>query len=167
MKSRPTVQDPRGFVYPLTPYLRKQEWHLDNLERRMSQLQRQIASVTQTRLAIENQCKQQSAYLHTSQQTRPDPTWHRSGLLHLLELRQQLQRRNQELAELAAQKELLQCERIVQQRKLDGLMEHRSFTLQEHVAEQQRIAAVEADRDWLSRRVSLKHARAFPTEELQ
>lgn len=161
------MQAPKGFVYQLTPYLRKQEWQIDRLEHRMSQLKRQIASLTQSRAATELRSEEQSAYLHASQQTRLNPALHRSGLLHLLELRQQLQRLDSELAELGAQKESLQAEWIAQQRKLDGLMEHRTTMLQAYVTEAQRLAAVEADRDWLSRRAPLPHTAALGLEEPQ
>ena len=167
MKTRTALHTPKGFVYQLTPYLRKQEWQIDRLEHRMSQLKRQIASLTQSRAAIELRSEEQSAHLHVSQQTRLNPALHRSGLFHLLELRQQLQRLDSELAELAAQKELLHSEWIAQQRKLDGLMEHRNSMLQEYVAEAQRLAAVEADRDWLSRRAPVVGAVAFTLEESQ
>lgn len=165
MKTRAVMHAPKGFVYQLAPYLRKQEWQSDRLEHRMSQLKRQMASLAQSRAAIASQTEEQTAYLHASQQARLNPALHRSGLLHLLELRHQLQRCDNELADLGAQKELLQAEWIAQQRKIDGLMEHRTTMLQAHVAETQRLAAVEADRDWLSRRRPLPLTMALSLEE--
>lgn len=143
--------DLRGFSYELAPYLHKQEWQMERLEARLAKVQQAIAK---HREALNAQQKlMQSGALHLQQlmQSRPDPSAHRQGMSYLSDVRSRISKLQDEIDELVVQRAQLQAECVAQQQSVDGLLEHRDTAMHQFALEHERLAASEADRDWISR----------------
>lgn len=143
--------DPRGFTYPLTPYLRQQTWHMERLESRLAQVNRALLAARAEGDALQAAFADQASHLHRLMQPRPDPLAQQRGLTYLAFLQGQIQAQAEEMTRLASQKSTLQTECVAQQRKIDGLAEHRAAAVQDHANELARLAAAEADREWIGR----------------
>ncbi|GKS74664.1 hypothetical protein AVME950_07230 [Acidovorax sp. SUPP950] len=143
--------DLRGFTYALAPYMRKQEWQMERLENRLARLRQSLAESREQRAALDLDFQSQVAHLQLNWQPRPDPHMHQRGLGYLAQLRGHIQEKDREIEALCEQKALLQADCVAQQRKIDGLKEHRADAIQEYVNDAARAAAAEADRSWIGR----------------
>ncbi|WCM91114.1 hypothetical protein M5C99_11795 [Acidovorax sp. NCPPB 2350] len=143
--------DMRGFSYALVPYLRKQEWQMERLEGQLVKLQHAIAMAKEERRSADAAFQAQAAHLQRNVHARPDPRAHLQGLAYLADMRRQMDVQDREIEALCDQRVQLQGECLAQQRAIDGLLEHRSDAMQHYVQEALRLAAAEADRDWIGR----------------
>lgn len=154
MKENPpqsTHADLRGFTYALAPYMRKQEWQMERLENRLALLRQSLAESREQRAALNLDFQSQVSHLQLNWQPRPNPQMHQRGLGFLAKLRGRIQEKDRDVEALCEQKALLQAECVAQQRKIDGLKEHRADAIQEYVNDAARSAAAEADRNWIGR----------------
>ncbi len=143
--------DLRAFNYPLAPYVRQQQWHMDALQTRLAQALKAVADAQAALDALRALLGTQAQQIQHNLNTRPDPASHRRGLAFLAQLQHRIGAQVQQLQMLQAQRESLQADCIAQQRKLDGLAEHRAQAIDEYAAEATRRELAEADRDWIGR----------------
>jgi len=143
--------DLRGFSYPLEPYLRKQEWQLERLEGRMARLQQTLTEALAQGRALQAQFDAQALQMQQAVQNRLDPRWYQRGLAYLAQARCRIDDQDREIEALQARRDALKSECIAQQRTIDGLQEHRTAALRDYALEAARLAAAEADRDWIGR----------------
>lgn len=143
--------DARGFVYALTPYLRKQEWQLERLENRLAVANRVLVVALEKRSALDENFEFQMKSLRSCMHPQPNPHAYQRGLLYLAHLRSEMKRQDQEIEVLRSQKEVVRAQCIGQQLRLDGLMDHRAIELQGYADNMARLSAAEADRDWIGR----------------
>lgn len=143
--------DMRGFAYPLAPYLRKEQWAMDRLLAQSAKLHKAIAQAQSRCEALTARWKAQSSEVQHNLTRRPDPGTHQRGLVYLADLRRRIHAETLSIQQLEEQRAQLQRDCIVQQRKLDGLEQHRDRALASHAEEASRIASAEADRDWIAR----------------
>lgn len=154
MKDNPVQSahaDLRGFTYALAPYLRKQEWQMERLENRLARLRQLLVELREQRAALDLDFQSQVSLLQLNWQPRPNPQMHQRGLGYLAQLRGQIQQKDKEIDALCEQNAFLQAECVAQQRKIDGLQEHRADAIQEYANDCARSAAAEADRNWIGR----------------
>ncbi|BFO56021.1 MULTISPECIES: hypothetical protein [Comamonadaceae] len=147
----PASVDLRGFTYPLEPYLRKQEWQLERLEARLARLLQDIARAVEQGRELQAQFDAQAQQMQQWMQVRLDPRLHQRGLAYLADARRRIADHTRELEALHAQRVALKAECIAQQRTIDGLQEHRADAVRDYALEAVRLAAAEADRDWIGR----------------
>lgn len=143
--------DLRGFSYPLEPYLRKQEWQLERLEGRMARLQQTLSEALAQGRVLQAQFDEQALQMQQAVQSRLDPRLYQRGLAYLAQARCRIDEQGREIESLQAQRNALKTECIAQQRTIDGLQEHRTAALRDYTQEVARLAAAEADRDWIGR----------------
>lgn len=142
---------PRGFSYALAPYLHRQEWQMQRLQARLAKLCQSLDQAKGELQAQQAQLQAHAAQMRQSLQSRPDPLAHRRGLAFLSALHGRIARQNQEIEAMQSQKAALQADCLVQQRGIDGLLEHRAGAMRDHAQQAARAEAVQADRDWVSR----------------
>lgn len=155
--------DLRAFSYPLAPYVRKQQWHMDTLQTQLAHALKDVSAAQAELDASRALLSAQAGQMQHSLTTRPDPTSHRRGLAFLAQLQHRIGAQLAQLQALQARRERLQADCIAQQRKLDGLAEHRAQALDEYAAEASRRELAEADRDWIGR-IHLRSLTAKPTD---
>lgn len=143
--------DMRGFQYALTPFVKKQEWHMESLQRQLSKAQVAWAQAQEELKTMQIGLEVHSAQVQQALDKRPDPFTHQRGLEFLVTLRNHIQKQHRTLDSLRVEKARIQSECLVQQRKLDGLAEHRNQAQSDFASEQARHVAAEADRDWIGR----------------
>ena len=124
---------------------------MERLENRLARLRQLLAASRAQRATLGSDFQSQAAHLQLQLQPRPDPQVHQRGLGYLSALQRQILEKEQEIEALCVQKALLQKESLDQQRKIDGLKEHRAGVLQEYANDSARLAAAEADRNWIGR----------------
>ena len=105
----------------------------------------------------------QSAHIQQGLIQRPDPSSHQRGLAFLAQLQQRISAHKRSLKALQTERLLLQSECLAQQRKLDGLEEHRTQALHDYATQAAQREAADADRDWIGR----MHHRAAPRRQGQ
>lgn len=149
--STPTGADLRTFRYGLEPYVRTQEWQLDKLHAALGMARRAHDEALQQQRTLEAELRAQAQVLERGFQARRDPAAHRRGLDFLSTLQQRIGRQHEQVQRLRQQ--LVEAQRACaqQQRKLEGLQDHRAQAANTFVADAQRQDAAERDRDWLSR----------------
>lgn len=143
--------DMRGFQYALTPYVQKQEWIKESLQRKLSKAQVALAQAQEDLAALQAKLEAQSAQLQQAQLRHPDPIAHQHGLAFLVAVLQSIEMQKETVEQLEKEKKLIQMEYLAQQCKLDGLAEHHDQAQQVFAVEQTRHAASEADREWIGR----------------
>ncbi len=153
--NRPTTPsarvDLRGFAYALTPFVRQQEWQMESLQTQLVQAQRAVAEANAKLESLKALLHAQAAHVEQGLLKRPDPLAHRRGLQFLAQTQQHIVAQKGSVAALVKEHKRLQAESIDQQRKLDGLAEHRAQAEQEYAEEATRREAAEADREWIGR----------------
>jgi len=148
--SSPQV-DMRGFQYDLMPFVKKQEWQMESLQRQLSKAQAAVVQAQEELAAMQGALQVQSQEIQKASLARPDPLAHQRGLEFLVHLLHRIQEQQLTVEELQAEKAAIQSECVAQQCKLDGLAEHQAQARQDFAVEQARLAASEADRDWIGR----------------
>lgn len=143
--------DVRGFVYALEPFVRQQEWRMEQIQNSLARVRQDLAEASRQRDALRDTLQGLAADMQRRLGQRPDPQEHRRGLEYLRQLQQEIAGRTAEIDRLDLRRGELQLAVVAQQRKLDGLDEHRAEELEVFVAEAARHAAAEADRDWVGR----------------
>lgn len=143
--------DMRGFQYALKPFVQQQEWFMESLQRELSKAQFALVQAQDELKAMQTKLEMQSAQIQQALGRRFDPLAHRRGLEFLVKLTHRIQKQHRSLEKLRTEKTRIQAECLTQQRKLDGLAEHRTQAQDDFAIEKVRLAAAEADRDWISR----------------
>lgn len=146
-----SMTDARGFVYALEPYLQKQVWLQERLENQLAQASRLLLDAREQRRQLDEDFEFQMKSLSMWMHTHPSPQTYQRGLLYLAHLRIEMKRQDQLIEMLLLQKEAKRAKCIEQQLRLDGLADHRTSKLREYTNNQARLAASEADRDWIGR----------------
>lgn len=141
----------RAFVYSLEPYARQQQWRLEQIQTKLAQTRHAELLAEQQHRYQDEALAAQAQHLSVARQRRFDPGSDANGLSHLVQLQRRLAHQQEHLCRLREQCRALQAQCLELQRKLDALNEHRAGQLRAHQAELARLAAVEADRDWLAR----------------
>lgn len=147
----PGQADLRAFRYGLEPYVRTQEWQLDRLQAALGVARRAHEEAVQQQRALQADLMAQAQALGRGFQARQDPAAHRRGLDFLSGLQHRIARHQVQVQLLRRQMVEAQRACALQQRKLDGLHDHRSDAARAFAAEVERKDAAERDRDWLSR----------------
>jgi uncharacterized coiled-coil protein SlyX len=143
--------DMRGFKYDLTPFAQKQEWVMESLQRRLSKAQTDLTKAQAHLSTLQGGLQAQSEQIQKSLIARADPTAHQRGLEFLVSLLQRIDEQRRTIEKLHVEKTKVQTECLAQQCKLDGLAEHLVQAQSEFAIEQARLAASEADREWIGR----------------
>lgn len=146
--------DMRGFQYALKPFVQKQEWIKESLQRQLSKVQAGLAQAHEDLVAMQVRMEAQSMQIQNALLRHPDPSAHQRGLDFLVNLLQSIEAQRRSIEKLQTEKRKIQSEYLAQQCKLDGLTEHHIQAQQDFAVEQTRRAASEADREWIGR---LKH----------
>ena len=143
--------DMRGFNYALAPYLRKQEWLYERLQNQLAQRNRELATAREMLEALQEQLELQAKSLQDLMHTRPSPEVHKQGMAYIARLRKQISEKDTEVQVLLQERNQAQTQCVTQQLKLDGLHDHREQEQASYAAQAMRLAAAEADRDWMGR----------------
>ncbi len=146
--------DMRGFQYALKPFVQKQEWIKESLQRKLSKVQSALTDAQDELMMTQGRLEAQSMQIQQALLKHPDPVAHQRGLEFLVSLLQSIEAQKQAIEKLQTEKRAIQSEYLAQQCKLDGLNEHYVQAQQEFAVEQTRNAAAEADREWVGR---MKH----------
>lgn len=147
----PSQVDLRGFSYALSPFVRQQRWHMDSLQAQLARAQRLVVESQKECEVMRASLCAQSAHIQQSLLQRPNPSAYHQGLAFLAQLQQRISAQKKSLQALQAERLRLQSECLAQQRKLDGLEEHRTLALQDYATQAAQREAAEADRDWIGR----------------
>lgn len=124
---------------------------MERLQARLAKLRQSIDQAQGELQAKQAQLQAHAAQMRQSLQSRPDPQAHRRGLDFLAALHGRIARQSQEIEAMQSQKAALQADCLVQQRGIDGLLEHRAGAMRDHAQQAARAEAAQADRDWVSR----------------
>ena len=156
--------DLRGFKYPLESLARRAQWELDALNRKLAEVQHQLASVRAELDATESLHRQACEKLGRQLQARLDSSRHQAGLLYLAQLQASIKTLQAQLAALDKTRvEVLRLCRAAEAR-LEGLRSHESGAIDIYVREQSQRHATEADRDWMVREAFNKPPASPPAE---
>jgi len=145
--------DLRGFNYPLAALLRKQEWELESLQRKMGEARLTLQQAEVQLEAARVTLQQQGHALSFSAGRALDPGLYQHGIAYLagsqsaiadLQLRVEQLREDVEAARQACMK---------QQISIQMLEQHRTQLLDAYVCDEQTRQANETDRDWSARRI--------------
>ncbi len=144
----------RGFQYALKPFVQRQEWIKESLQRQLSKAQAALTQAHEDLVAMQVRMEAQSTQIQRALLRHPDPIAHQRGLDFLVSLLQSIEAQRRSIEKLQTEKRKIQSAYLAQQCKLDGLTEHHIQAQQDFAVEQTRHAASEADREWIGR---LKH----------
>ena len=139
------------------------------MEKLQTQLVKALAAVAKAQEKCDGMgqlLQAQSEHIQQSLLKHPNPSTYQQGLAYLAHLQHQLVAQRKNLHELQADSARLRAENIAQQRKLDGLAEHRAQAQDTYAAEIIRREAAEADRDWIGRSYQRAEVQPEPTEVL-
>lgn len=143
--------DMRGFQYALKPFVQKQEWIKESLQRRLAKAQAALTNAQEELAGTQGTLEAQSKHIQHALLNKADPIAHQRGLEFLVSLIESIEAQKREIEKLQAEKKNIHSEYLAQQCKLDGLNEHYIQAQQDFAVEQTRNAAAEADREWIGR----------------
>lgn len=144
--------DMRGFHYALTPFVRQQEWAMEVLQKQLAQLSKALFQAQEELQGMQAALQAQSHQMQQAMLQRANPQAYQQGLGFLVQLQQNIVLTHKKLEALRTQHSKTQAACVAQHCKLDGLAEHRIQAENDYVNELTRLAATEADRDWIGRR---------------
>lgn len=163
-KTSPAQVDLRGFSYPLAPHTLQQQWRMDKLQSQLAKAHAAVIDAQGKLDAMHGVLRTQSEHMQQSLLKTPNPATYQHGLAYLAQLQHQIGIQKQSLDDLREEHARLRAENIAQQRKLDGLEEHKTQSQQIYAAEIIRSEAAEADRDWIGRAHHRVEAQSTPEE---
>jgi hypothetical protein len=144
--------DLRRFEYALEPLRRRWQWQLDALQGQLGAAQREIAVEDAVIAGHRERLEAERNRAAAAAVRRLDPSSYPCLLHWLGQLRDVIEAAEVEQDRRRERRAVLQAQCVAQQRRLEALERHREECVAEHVVEEARRDASEADRDWLVRR---------------
>lgn len=149
--SQSSQVDLRGFAYALEPLQHKQQWRMEQLQRQFAKAQAVWLEAKNDLLKLQRMFNDQSELARVALQKRFDPQTHRQTVAYLTQLGQQVEESLLTEANKREEREAIFTDMIEQHKKLDMLVDHKNFELEEYVKEMSRLDQIQVDRDWISR----------------
>ncbi|SEK92980.1 hypothetical protein SAMN05216359_10416 [Roseateles sp. YR242] len=143
--------DLRGFTYVLDPVRQKAQWQLDTLQRELAIATARVAALRQEAAALSARL---AALAHEARSTAAapiNPSLHHQRLAYLADAQRRLTRLAADLSTAEATQADGTRRVSEQQLALDAINDDRERSREAYAAERQRVAAIEADDDWLTR----------------
>ncbi|WP_050465676.1 flagellar export protein FliJ [Herbaspirillum autotrophicum] len=143
--------DLRGFNYPLAALLRKQEWELESLQKKMGDI-RQALQQAEVQLEIARDALlEQGNALSLSAGKTLDPAMYQRTIAFLTGSQSAIANQQLQVDKLREDLEVARQACVAQQISIQMLEEHRAQVLDAYVREEQTRQANETDRDWSAR----------------
>lgn len=143
--------DLRGFNYPLAALLRKREWDLESLQKKMGEIRQALQQADAQLETARDTLLQQGNALSLSAASALDPVMYQHGIAFLAGSQSAIAGQRQQVAKLREDLEAARQACVTQQTNIQMLEEHRAQVLDAYVREEHTHQANEIDRDWSAR----------------
>lgn len=144
--------DRRGFNYALEPLRLRYQWQLDALQADLGKIHKDIRRVETQLDDLTARYRMQSQSVIAMLANAMDPERYTRQVHWLAQQRQRIAATENELDTLYAKRTEMTAKCTAQQQRLDAVERDREAHLSDFVCEEQRRLVSEADREWLARR---------------
>ena len=144
--------DLRGFDYALEPLRRRYQWQLDALQAGLGKIQKDIRRAETQLGDLKARYLMQSQLVVAVLTNIMDPGRYTRQVHWLAQQRQRIAVAENELDTLCVRRTEITAKCVAQQQRLDAIERDREAHLSDFVCEEQRRLVSEADREWLARR---------------